>query len=326
MRRFVPLLAVLLFAGAAGCRSVPPPASIPDLSGLEPAPAPPSVLYIPGFRFQQGKNQIPTVMARQAREMKLLKEAFPGSTILYIHWENAVSWSRCVENANALTAELQEKLLALPPAVRENIVIIGHSLGARIAVRVMAWLRRHNCRIGQGIFLGAALPDDDPDIAEAVKASLTTPVNIFCPEDGILRFLLGTIGGRGAFGAYGSAQPLHNLSQMKIDPHYHGDEWFNNHWSVHYLEHLRRALEAARRQASRPANAFSPPLPRMDYASDAAESFLWRDIARFNGWRLQQKTFFPFNCRIIDPRDIVRARGPEPDLHRLWQQISDRKF
>ena len=326
MRRFVLLLAILLIAGAAGCRSVPPPASIPDLSGLKPAPAPPTVFYIPGFRFQQGKNQIPTVMARRAREMKLLKEVFPGSAILYIQWENAVSWSRCVENANTLIVELQEKLLALPPAVRENIIIIGHSLGARIAVRVMAWLRRHNCRIGQGIFLGAAISDDDPDIAEAVKASRATAVNSFGPEDGILRFLLGTIGGRGAFGAYGSALPFPGLAQLKIDPHYYGDEWFSNHWGVLYLEHLPRALEEARRRKCRPVPEISIPLARMNYAPDAAESFLWHDLAHSGGWRFQQKRFFPFNCRIIDPHDIVRATGAEPPLRRIWRRISDRKL
>jgi len=317
---FIIALSLILLAGtAAGCCHISQDNTIPEIDEIKPAPAPSTVLYIPGFRFQQNKKMASVVLERQKREVEFLREAFPGSHVIYMKWDNAVPWEEGVQNANQAMLQLEKQLLALSPEARENLIIIGHSLGARIAIRTMAWLHRHNCRVRRGIFLAAAITDDDPDIPDAIAASILPPVNIYCHADGTLRFVLGLVCRRGSLGAYGAAQPSDRLIQLGIPPTFSGDRWFSNHWSTNYLRYLKEALQLAPQKQK--TNVVSP-LPRIYYAYDAAEAFLWQDLASFEGWRIQQKRVFPFPCRILDRRDYVRAQGSEDHLRSLWKKIS----
>ena len=316
----------------AGCRSAIMSEKIPDLSGIAPRPAPPTVLYIPGFQVQQGEKYAELAANRKAEEIALLQKAFPGSPVLFTDWDFAVPWEQCVRNAEKLTEELKKKLLALPRRKRENLIIAGHSLGGRITIRSLAFLNKHRARVRQGILLAAAIADDDPDIARAVKGSREGLINIICREDGALRLALSFISGRGTLGAYGNALPFDpaRFYQLRIKP-YRKDgllDSFSNHWSVHYLEALAQLMAAKKK----PENGINPddrsviilygercdPPTFQPYIFNTSK---WKTIRHFKGWQLQKNRFSGNSWRILDRRDFLRAYGTKKEMTESFENI-----
>ena len=54
----------------------------------------------------------------------------------------------------------------MPAAEREELTIVGHSLGGRITARVLARLAEKGLRVRQAVLLAAAIPYEDPDLAK----------------------------------------------------------------------------------------------------------------------------------------------------------------
>lgn len=323
-------VAVLFFS--TGCTMMVMDEKIPDLSVTAPMPAPPTILYIPGFQVQQGEQFEELAANRKAEEIHWLQEAFPGSTVLFSDWDFDVPWNQCVHNADLLTHELQKKLLALPRKKRENLIIVGHSLGSRITTRSLAFLNRHRARVRRGILLAAAIADDDPDIARAIRGSREPLINIICREDGALRLALSLISGRGPLGAYGNALPCKpdRFYQLRIKP-YRDDALlssFSNHWSVHYLE----ALATLMKMKEKPENMINPDDrsiiilygERCDPPKFQAYIFntsFWKTVRHFEGWQLQEHLFFSNDYRILDRRDFLRTYGTKKEMTESFENI-----
>ncbi|MBE6407503.1 MAG: hypothetical protein E7038_02750 [Lentisphaerae bacterium] len=307
----LPVLSVL-FLLLAGCTGLQMPSALPNLSGISTTP---TVLYIPGWQSQQGPEYEEMVQERQAEEIRLLNEAYPGANIVYTFWDNAVSWPKCVKNADKLIRDLGKTIRNLKPEQRANLILVGHSLGGKVVIHILSDLDKKGLKVKQGVFLAAALPDDAPEIGRAINASLDPVINIYCPTDGTLRIILGLIGNAPPLGAYGNAiaYPPERFYQYHVAPHFTGNwDWIHNHWSVHYLEILDRILSAK----VMPPNEIHPPekkivLPHATtpvYQTDANLS-TWKTLRTYKGWRLQNSRVIRFHYRILDRRDRVRAEA-----------------
>lgn len=307
----LPVLSVL-FLLLAGCTGLQAPSALPNLSGISTTP---TVLYIPGWQSQQGPEYEEMVQERQAEEIRLLNKAYPGANIVYTFWDNAVSWPKCVKNADKLIRDLGKTIRNLKPEQRANLILVGHSLGGKVVIHILSDLDKKGLKVKQGVFLAAALPDDAPEIGRAINASLDPVINIYCPTDGTLRIILGLIGNAPPLGAYGNAiaYPPERFYQYHVEPHFTGNwDWIHNHWSVHYLEILDRILSAK----VMPPNEIHPPekkivLPHATtpvYQTDANLS-TWKTLRTYKGWRLQNSRVIRFHYRILDRRDRVRAEA-----------------
>ncbi len=320
MKKIFPLLLLLFLAG---CQSASVKIPLPDLSGIKPSPAAPTVLYIPGWQSQQGEEYEEMVRERQAEEIRLLKKVYPGAEVVYTYWDNAVSWPQCVKNADKLIRNLGEKIQNLTPEQRSNLILTGHSLGGKSVIHIMSNLNKKGMKVKQGFFLAAALPDDAPEIGRAINASLEPVINIYCPTDGTLRMILGLVDNTPTLGAYGNAlnYPPERFFQYHVEPHFSGDwDWIHNHWSVHYLKILDKLLSAD----ALPPNEINLPEPEIDlphattpaYQTDANLS-AWKTLWTKKGWRLQNSRLIRFHYRLLDRRDRVRAEAWS------WQAIQE---
>lgn len=310
------LLLAATLLGITGCQSATTPIELPDLSAVEPVPAAPTVLYIPGWQSQQGEEYEEMVQRRQTEEIRLLKEVYPGAQVIYTFWDNAVSWPQCVKNADKLIRNLGKKIQELTPEQRANLILVGHSLGGKSVIHIMSDLNKKEMKVKQGVFLAAAILDDAPEIGRAINASVDPVINIYCPTDGTLRMILGLVGNGPPLGAYGNAQtyPQERFFQYHVEPHFTGNwDWIHNHWSVHYLEILDKILSAE----VMPPNEINLPEPEIvlphattpAYQTDANLS-AWKTLwTNQHGWRLQNSKIFPFHYRLLDRRDRVRAEA-----------------
>ena len=143
--------------------------------------------------------------------LQMLAAIFPEAEVNLYQWEaENYKFHDCKNRADQEAAALAEKLSALPDEKLQNIILVGHSLGGRIAIRTMAQLSEKGKKIRYGIFLGAAIPDDDGDIAKAVSASILPNINIYNRQDYVLRHVYMAYNvyirnRKSAFGAFGYA-------------------------------------------------------------------------------------------------------------------------
>lgn len=194
----------------------------------------------------------------QAEVMTAVSNAFPQATIAFKSWDgDRLVWPHAVESADKESWRIAFEIATLPPAERENLILVGHSLGGRITTRVLAHLAAKNLQVRQGVLLAAAIPSTDPDLAKMGAGSNLPVLAVRNPKDVTLSYIYATVGGEGAqaFGAIGSEQPLNNVQhhivprnitkEVSIDAKWAQIQFFKNvanHHELFYFEYLRRIL------------------------------------------------------------------------------------
>ena len=298
---------------------------------------PPYVIYVHGWA--------PDPSITQVKEVEILKSVFPDSQIEVVAWAAQTDFNECLQRADKEAIQLAERIAALPEKKRRNLVLVGHSLGGRIAIRTMSRLSQKNLPIRSGIFLAAAIPHDDPDIAFAIKNSLEPNVNIYNRQDYILRHAYGVLGEdfKNALGAYGYAygfQHKHLLQFENISsdrPVTSADEYIarlENHGAVFYMNFLKAKMPEIQKtdknstvvdESTAKANIDkiqvlqdrpNPPVKIIDVG--------WETLDSINGWRLQKSNtlFNGLVYRIVDPYDYQKANGDANKMHESFNNIT----
>lgn len=195
------LTAFYLYCGLISCCN-----SIKVCCAAEPSVAPKklTVIYIPGlFSFDDPQED--------AREK--LESIYPDAQKIesYLWFDskklnqqgklfNNKIWEESVQLAEDTADEIFRDICKMSPEEQKNQILVGHSLGGRIVVRVLDKLRQKNLKIRQAILLGAAMDNNDPCIPSAVNASIDTVYSFVNPTDewltsswaGVDRAMLGT--------------------------------------------------------------------------------------------------------------------------------------
>ena len=166
-------------------------------------------------------------------------------------------WAHAVDSADKTAWRIAFEAAMLPKEDRENLVIVGHSLGGRITAHVLARLGEHGLKIRQGLLLAAALPKDDADLAKMGAGSALPVVSVRNPKDVTLRYAYRFAGGEfsSAYGATGSPAELTNVcervvpegftKEVEIEPLWGKVQLFKdiaNHHDIFYFEYLKRVM------------------------------------------------------------------------------------
>lgn len=298
----------------------------------------PRVIYVHGW--------MPDPKFSHDGELELLRQFFPSSKIELYQWEAHADFNDCVRRADNAALALSGKIEKLPDGERENIVLIGHSLGGRIVIRTMALLAKKNKPVLRGIFLAAAIPHDDPDIAAAIKNSKFANINVFNRQDYILRHLYGVCGEglKNALGAYGYAFPFQRGQMLQFEDTSQregivsADEYMDRlakHDAVFYLSFLQQHVDEIKAGVKNPRSIDNstakenierirvlqdrpnPPMKIVDIGVG------WETLDSISGWRLQRSNTLINGelYRIVDPFDYQRANGGEQKMFMSFENI-----
>lgn len=273
---------------------------------------PPFILFVPGFKSKG-------VSADEYSA--ILKEVFPKSEIEIAKWESGLStrdWHIVIDNAELFAEELFERIEKIETSERENLVLIGHSLGGRIVIRALAKLASQNKKIRRGVFLGAAIPDDDSDVSQAIRATIFPCINIYSRDDYVLRNVYGTVGEKNteaymkcALGAYGSRLRHPNLAMLEFKAAFSvkgkkedeiQDEKYNNHLARKYILELGEHLN----DNSINSALFPPMSPRRW----SLEKDSWEKVSQIEGWTLY-KHVLTMQYKIVSPWGNVSVLADE---------------
>lgn len=81
-------------------------------------------------------------------------------------------WFVAHENAKKVAHDLAKSIAAMPKYKRENMTLIGHSLGAYVVIKTLASLSGRHMKIANAVLLGAAVDNNDPSITAARRATI----------------------------------------------------------------------------------------------------------------------------------------------------------
>lgn len=209
----------------------------------------PVVWYIPGWL------RCGTADAKVIAELQL---AFPGHHVVFKDWPGNGLWGTSVRQADAQALLLLPEIERMSPEQRQTLTIVGHSLGGRITVRLLANLAQRHLQVRQAILLGAALPYNDPDVRRMDGASKHPVLCICNPADITLRYGYGWLGGEDApaLGVRGTACCGPNVREIMLQPDLLDDVSFGSwlkdlhvvkylcqHHALFYARQLRRLRE-----------------------------------------------------------------------------------
>ncbi len=273
---------------------------IDDMEFIANNNTPPYIIFIPGFKTKEVPSE---------DYSKHIRELFSDSEIEVHKWESnwsVLDWSRTVKIADLSTEIIVEKIERMSVEKRHDLVLIGHSLGGRIAIRALAKLSENSMQIKRGIFLGAAIPDDDPDIEKALKATRLPCINISNREDYVLRNIYGMAGEEAfdsnlkcALGAYGchvkhpkAALLDYSIPITSSDKNRGTIDKYENHMASCYFAELGILL------TSRQYGEYANPISHIRKAS--LEKGNWDMNNDFHGWRMFQNSYSK-QCKIVSP-------------------------
>ncbi len=295
---------------------------IDDMEYISNTNPPPFIIFIPGFKTKDVSSE---------DYLKHIKEILPDSEIEVQKWESdwgVLDWSIAVDRADLFTESIVEKIERMPENKHEDVVLIGHSLGGRIAIRALARISDTNMRIKRGIFLGAAIPDDDPDIEIALKATRLPCINISNREDYVLRNAYGVVGennydgnSKCALGAYGclvkhpkAALLEHSIPITETEKKKSTVEKYENHKASYYLKELGHLL------SSREYEEYANPISHIRKAS--IDRGNWEKLDDVHEWRIFQNSYTK-QCKIVSPWENIILIDDYKKTHDYFTLIKD---
>lgn len=152
------------------------------------------VVFIPGWQTQFDSPDL---------YRKHLKIIYPKAKITILNWESSCPWDTAKNNAAKFVPEVVKYIAGKSQKAQRRLILIGHSLGSRIAVDTAWDLAKKKVKISQYILLGAAMDSRTKVRFLAERDCL----NIFCRGDDTLKLIYSNSEGHLAAGFCGLDHP-----------------------------------------------------------------------------------------------------------------------
>lgn len=263
------------------------------------------VFFVPGWQ---------TGFHRRTGCVRILQDVYPGCRITVKSWDSKRSWHIAEKNAEAYTKVLCDEILSMPDPRRRELILVGHSIGARIVVDVLDELGRRGQKVHSAALLGGLLANDDKKMEKMLEAIRYNCCIIYNPDDWLLKIFFPLVNRmKISLGEFG----WRSSDERVFESRARNDLWaFFNHYAYIYLEELDRLVEML------------PPIePEIEVAQDEeniiripADQLYWDDQRICKGWKLQ-KNCFSGKFRILDSRGKRRAQGIEKIMNDAFDGV-----
>ena len=258
---------------------------------------------------------------------------FSDAECVFKDWAGNGAWGKAADNADRQGAVLADEIALMSPADRARLTVVGHSLGARITVRMLSQLAARGLKIRCGILMAAAIPNDDPDVSRAGGGS-ELPVMCVCnPDDRVLKFVYRTVGGESssALGAGGARTTVTNMVEYAVPADitettpidakwgsYESLKHGANHYAPFYFSHLTKILSGEVKEEPRPL----VPQEKLNVRMKVMDKGVWWTVlAESGGWKLERHKVTGF-CRILDATKHRVAWGREAEMRDSFAKLT----
>ncbi len=218
-----------------------------------------------------------------------------------------LDWEISKRNTDKTADRLFRELKSMPASQREKLIIVGHSLGGNIGIKLLTRCARAGIRIRRLILLAAAI-FNDTNLSEAMKASEAPIISLVNTDDFALFLFL----------AWEHKYALGTGALLPEHPHFHeiAIPRTYSHSSVDYLyEFLRRS----RLEDFRSSTII---VPRGKYSIVRCSSGAWQTLDFFGDWKLEKNigSTTPDLFRIVFDENIMSG-GSEYEMLICFNKI-----
>ena len=182
-----------------------------------------------------------------------LKNALHSDSIVVKNWDGCDSWKNAVANAGKSAIALTDEITKMNRAQQKDLILVGHSLGAKIVVDIMAELSKRNISIQKGVLLGPAISTDDDNLRRAAQCSQLIVVR--GEDDQVLKYFYPLVSnGKVAIGDEGSNTG--NIKEYVVPVNFwrHRCEVFPSHNYHMYIEFMEQALLEKKKEKKKAAH------------------------------------------------------------------------
>lgn len=155
------------------------------------------IVFIPGWQTEFDSPE---------HYEKYLKTIFPKAAVTVLKWKSSCSWDQAKSNASDFVREVVKYIAGKPVREQRRIILVGHSLGGRIAAESAPHLAKKRIKIQQFILMGTAM-DWKSDLKVIPSVSEGVSINIFCRNDDALKIVYNNAEGHLAAGFCGLNDP-----------------------------------------------------------------------------------------------------------------------
>lgn len=283
------------------------------------------VIFIPGWLTEK---------MQKAEYETVLQSIYPEDRINVLTWESNKNWKKAIENADAFARDVEKLIEEKPAKEQAGLILIGHSLGARVVIKTAEALAAKQIKVKQIVLLGAAI-EYDIDAGGVSRCSTEPVINVFSRNDSVLKYLCGNALQKLPLGFCGAEtfDPEHFLqysfsssdavkSNLRFDL---ASFELINHLAWRYLAELKKikngeaepyrpkydysAVELKKGFLSIPSNWIIPPLVKMDLLDSYADWSIAKTQIEFHPD--EDAKVIPFLVRVQQIADAVLSNGDE---------------
>lgn len=155
------------------------------------------------------------------------------SSKAFLPLDLGLRWFQALESAEITADAIAKSLLRLSEEEREKIILVGHSLGANIIVKILYKLSLKKAHIWKALLLGAAINNNDSIIRPACNGVKDKIISVINPVDYILG-IYSLINSEQALGhGFRGLINRQQFLEISTDP-------FPEHAGLFYLQQLRK--------------------------------------------------------------------------------------
>lgn len=272
------------------------------------------VWYIPGF---ENKEKDFNVVRDKVQEI------YPEAASVEVKFWDAprndnytqigVDWANSIPKAEQGAENLALQMQQLTAAEQSRLIIVGYSLGARVAVRSIAQFRNESgnkATIRQLVLLGAAVNNDDRDIETAFETCTEPIINIVNVQDAALSAY--SLAERG--GALGNGYLLSVSPKELIEI---SSKQGTSHDINMYLDRLKKAII----EKDVTSDEIIVPQDNMNVRMSVANGGVWwENLDQSHDWTLQKNQTTGY-CRIVSPNNKRMAWGRQLQMTKSFNKV-----
>lgn len=180
-------------------------------------------------------------------DAECLMRTFAAEEVVCKSWcSPGTTWPEAVSESDGFADKIFDELRKMDASRRNGMVLVGHSLGARVVSKAIARLAETGLTVSNSVLLGAAMSQDSGLFKQMLLGCTEKPIVVSCEYDEVLKYIypLAVRDGLPPMGLHVEADVGNGVIEyvMPKDFAWQYNSLFSSHNSSTYIRYLEKSV------------------------------------------------------------------------------------